>query len=219
MPKISVVIPAHNEANYIKDTLYSIKEQTWFAKLDVIVICDTCIDDTFRIVKEFDFLPLQSDVKKVAASRNLGANLTQTDILVFNDADTIMGENYLESVNKAVREGYDYGAVQCVTDSQNLATRIATNLINAACKSRQYFSGNFFIKKDLFNSVGGFDTSLTENVDLDLADRVRNNGSFIFLEDTYVIPSTRRFERNGPTRELMKLVGGSMLYMMKQSKV
>jgi len=219
MPKISVVIPAHNEASYIKDTLDSIKKQTRPAN-EIVVVCDSCADNTASIVKEHEYLPIPSIARNTGANRNIGAGFTQGDILVFNDADAIMAENYLESVEDAVRHGYNYGCAQYNTNNQDLATRLTIHLMNAACKFREYVNGNFFIEKKLFQMINGFDVSLTSDEETDLADRVRGHGTYVYLKNTFLIPSTRKFDKSVPNRELMnreliKLLGGSRLYMAR----
>ena len=51
-PKISIIIPAHNEENYIKKTLHSIKQQT-YQNYEAIVVSNGCTDKTEEIVNKF----------------------------------------------------------------------------------------------------------------------------------------------------------------------
>ena len=43
--KFSIIIPAHNAADHIRNALESVAEQT-FEDYEVIVVCDSCTDDT-----------------------------------------------------------------------------------------------------------------------------------------------------------------------------
>ena len=50
-PKISVIIPAHNEENYIKKSLHSLKSQT-YQNFETIVVCNGCTDNTEELVRK-----------------------------------------------------------------------------------------------------------------------------------------------------------------------
>ena len=50
--RISIVIPAHNEAIFLQDCLDSFVGQTYLPN-EVIVVDDNSSDDTFKIAKEY----------------------------------------------------------------------------------------------------------------------------------------------------------------------
>ena len=50
-PKISIIIPAHNEENYIRKTLHSIKNQT-YQIYETVVVANGCTDGTEDLVKK-----------------------------------------------------------------------------------------------------------------------------------------------------------------------
>ena len=50
-PKISVIIPAHNEEKYIEKTLESLTKQD-FADFETIVVANGCTDKTEEKVKK-----------------------------------------------------------------------------------------------------------------------------------------------------------------------
>jgi len=50
--RISIVIPAHNEAIFLQDCLDSFAGQTYLPN-EVIVVDDNSSDDTFKIAKEY----------------------------------------------------------------------------------------------------------------------------------------------------------------------
>ena len=51
MPFFSVIIPAHNSAEYIRKGLDSIKEQS-FTDYELIVVCDACTDKTVHVARD-----------------------------------------------------------------------------------------------------------------------------------------------------------------------
>lgn len=50
--RISIVIPAHNEAAFLKDCLDSFVAQTYLPN-EIIVVDDNSSDDTFKIVQSY----------------------------------------------------------------------------------------------------------------------------------------------------------------------
>ncbi len=97
-PVVSVVIPTLNEGKYIKQTLESIKNQT-YKKIEIIVCDSYSKDNTVKIAKKYTNKVI---VKKtnVSEARNLGAEQAKGNILVFVDADTILTRTWIEDVLK-----------------------------------------------------------------------------------------------------------------------
>ena len=48
----SIIIPAHNAAEYIRKGLDSIKSQS-YKDYELIVVCDACTDNTEAIAREY----------------------------------------------------------------------------------------------------------------------------------------------------------------------
>lgn len=90
--KVSVIIPCHNAASYIGETLQSVRRQTW-SNLEVIVIDDGSQDDSARIVEAFEgldpILVRQSNRGQTAAF-NVGLAHATGDYIQFLDADDLI---------------------------------------------------------------------------------------------------------------------------------
>lgn len=191
---ISVIIPAHNEDKYIKDVLDSIKKNSYVFEL--IVVCDSCIDDTKQVSSFYTNLVFDVDFQNVSKSRNFGAQKSSGDILIFLDADTLISDNYFEEVIKAISD-YDYGCARHVNESNSIVSKYI------AWQSNSYFKkgnigGNLFIKRDFFNKVSGFNENMKRGEDTDLGERLKKVGAkYCFLEKCYIIPSERRYKSNG----------------------
>ena len=103
---MSIIIPAHNEENYLESTIKSIKQNK--GNYELIIVCDNCIDKTFEIAKKYTKKVYRVNFKNISKTRNYGVKKSIGEILVFNDADTIISKNYLEQISKAMKN-YDYG--------------------------------------------------------------------------------------------------------------
>ncbi len=109
--KYYIVIPAHNEADFISLTLNSIVHQTILPN-QVVVVNDNSTDNTAEIIKEYSkkhsFIHLinnQSDSNHLPGSKVINAFYkgfntldSEYDFIVKLDADIILPNNYFETV-------------------------------------------------------------------------------------------------------------------------
>lgn len=119
--QISIVIPAHNEAAYLKDCLDSFVAQT-HPPHEVIVVDDNSSDDTFEIASNFaqhyDWIKVlqRKSVdehipgKKVVDTFNFGLqHASNYDLIGKFDADIILPSNYFESMVNQFQANWKLG--------------------------------------------------------------------------------------------------------------
>lgn len=85
-PFFSVIVPAHNSAKYIRRLLDSIKAQT-FLGYELIVVCDSCTDDTALIASEYTDSVYQVEYGRDGLTRNAGLNAATGKWVLFADDD------------------------------------------------------------------------------------------------------------------------------------
>lgn len=115
---ISVIVPAYNVEEYIKECLDSIKNQT-YKKLEIIVINDSSTDKTSEAIlkqKEFDsriqYIELKENIG-LSAVRNLGIKLSHGEYLSFVDSDDLLDCNFYKILLKIMNKNPDIDIVQC----------------------------------------------------------------------------------------------------------
>ena len=84
--KFSIIIPAYNSAKFIRNALNSIKGQT-FKDYELIVVCDSCTDDTEAIAKEYGARTARVHFHQDGQTRNAGLDMAQGDWVLFMDDD------------------------------------------------------------------------------------------------------------------------------------
>jgi glycosyltransferase involved in cell wall biosynthesis len=97
-PLVSVIIPAHNAAPWIRESVGSAIGQTHEA-LEVIVVDDGSADDTAIILAEFTHPRLNVVTQSrhgAAAARNTGLSVSKGQFIQFLDADDTLSSSKIE---------------------------------------------------------------------------------------------------------------------------
>lgn len=213
MPKISVIVPAYNEQDYIEAALISLRNQT-YPNYEIVVVSNGSTDRTLEIARAFTSHVYELRQKGVARARNFGAKKATGLILVFLDADTTTPPDLLEKVYSAIKEGYVGGKTKVLPAEEGFywdLFRVADNLLDEWLFYKFGIPNIFsytpfvFCKKEYFEEVGGFPEGLVATEEIQLLKRLRKRGRIKFIKSSYVTPSSRRAEKQG------KLYGGFLL--------
>ena len=97
--RISIVIPAYNEESYIEETLRAIKNQICNFSYEIIVVDGQSTDKTISVAKNYAEV-FKSPQRSRVFQLNYGASKTSGDLILFLDADTLIGPYFLHKVNK-----------------------------------------------------------------------------------------------------------------------
>ena len=99
MTKVSIIIPAFNEEEYIANCLIAIQNQD-FEDYEVIVVDNGSTDKTKDVVSLFRKVRFveQKAERGAGASKNYGADIANGQILLFIDADEVIGDGFIEQM-------------------------------------------------------------------------------------------------------------------------
>ena len=98
--KMSVVIPAYNEENYISQCIESLKKQRCNFDFEIIVVDNNSTDNTIKKISNLDVKIFKESKQGVGAARNKGTSEVVGEIIVHLDADSRASENYLQAVKE-----------------------------------------------------------------------------------------------------------------------
>ena len=97
--KVSVIIPAYNEQEYIGRCLASLQRQDVPAD-EIIVVDNNCTDATADIAACFEVLVVREYKQGLIEARNKGFQVATSDILARCDADTIVRTDWIKRIKK-----------------------------------------------------------------------------------------------------------------------
>lgn len=184
-PLVSVVVPVHNGAHWLLETLDSLFAQT-MTNFEVVLVDDASTDSLQEVVKEYPdeclrVLHLASNVG-VSAARNHGIHHAQGEFIAFCDADDVCLPERLEKQTSFMRANPDIdfcgSSFQCF-DTQD--HEVVTNPQTDAQIRKALMRGNCFglstvmVKTSVLKQYG-FDVSRSFAEDYDLWTRLVSSG-------------------------------------------
>lgn len=174
-PKFSVIMPLYNKAPYVRKALESIMAQT-FTDFELIVVDDGSSDNSATICEDFIKEASQTihntlDIihqpnSGVAAARNNGVAASHGEFLCFLDADDWWEPNYLEEMDRLIREYPDAGLyamnyVYYKPGKTHVALKLERGYINYPeaylhSKAMPVWTGAACMPRKVFDEMGGF---------------------------------------------------------------
>lgn len=204
----SFVIPAHNEAKYIERTITALMDLTYPTdRFEVIVVENGSSDDTHAIAQRL--ATTHHNVRVITSkpgasrARNAGADVTdeQSQWIVFLDADTVIGQTFLEELHSFLSAPQRSRSV--------IGTTEILPLDNHSRKARWWFKlydwGHWathtsysiqICRTDIAHKIA-YDEHLSLAEDLKFIQDARRYGRFFFFPTKTVFTSTRRFDHMG----------------------
>jgi len=212
LPFVSVVIPAHNEEEYLPLCLESIRRQDYAGGYEIIVVDNASTDDTAEIALAWGARVVSENRTSPACARQRGVEAATGEIIAFIDADTQAPAHWLSAVvSRFVREPetvvisgpyayFDAGRIARIASyAGNFINIITDHLFRRAFgKGGAVWGCNFAVRRSALLEVGGFDTSIRfygEEYELSL--RLRRAGKAGIIPRLFVLTSARRLKRLG----------------------
>ena len=201
MTELSVIIPTFNEGKYLGKLLNSILIQD-YKDYEIIISDNNSTDSTLRIAKNYNCKIV--DGGRPAKARNNGAKFAQGKYLLFIDADAVLSENCLGMALKLFKErNLDVAGARYVPYDGNAIDDIfhfiSLTVVFILFPFMPHINGGFFLcTKEIFDKVGGFDTSVRVGEDHAFARKAKKLGAKLsILKQIIVYLSVRRFKAEG----------------------
>jgi GT2 family glycosyltransferase len=167
----------------IANCITSILDQT-FNSFEIVIIDDFSCDNTRMIIEGFDDKQIRYFRNEkwlgISKSRNSGIKFARGEYIFFTDGDCTVSKNWIE-------EGFRYlknpeyvgveGTIYYV--SENYEPTFSDHVMDNR-SGGHFMTGNMAYKKNIVETVGGFDEKLTYLEDRDIALKIMKKGKICF---------------------------------------
>jgi len=193
LPLVSVITPSYNQGHFIRETIQSVLTQD-YPNLEHIVVDGGSTDGTLPILREF----AQSDPRFRFVSEpdrgqshaiNKGLALAQGEIIGWLNSDDTYQPGAIRKAVDAFRRqpgcAVVHGKCLMIDEKSKAISALHVTPVNF----RKLFEGCFvcqpaaFIRKSVFQQMGGVDESLNFCMDYDLWIRISKQHSFCYLDE------------------------------------
>jgi len=198
-PKVSVVIPTYNSAQFIVETLESVFAQT-YKDYEVIVVDDGSTDNTREVLKPYmsKIRYIYKENGGVASARNVGIKNARGEYIAFLDSDDLWLPEKLEKQMEYFKSNPDVVLVfsDCILfgDKELIRKKNTKRIYSYKYKGDMFLhllQENFIptltviAKKECFDEVGYFDTdeSLISSEDYDMWLRIARSFKIGYIEE------------------------------------
>jgi rSAM/selenodomain-associated transferase 2 len=202
---ISVVIPAHNEAKVLPQTLRNLALQE--GNFEIIVADGGSSDGTREVARAWPSVQLTSAPKGRASQMNAGARLATGEWLLFLHADTALPPGALRRLDGVdPKSAFQAGGFRQRFTGTHWQLRVISWLHNTRCRFTHVFYGDqaMFVQRALFWRLGGFpERPMLE--DVLFSEKLRQVTRPKLLAE-YVLTDSRKFEQHGIARSFGRVL-------------
>lgn len=186
---ISVIIPVYNGESTLPDTIASLQKQT-YPHWEAVVVDDGSSDQTSvvatQLAQQDSRIRVISQANQgVSGARNTGIRAARYDWLLFLDADDMIAPVLLERFTEQLIANPDLDLIYCgwaytTPDGNRLPAEYwhsPLNLFSVSASCCPFAIHCCLVRRNLVESIGGFDTTLKTCEDWDLWQRVTRSTS------------------------------------------
>jgi glycosyltransferase involved in cell wall biosynthesis len=215
--KISVVIPVHNEEEYITKCLNGLKRQLVLPD-EIIIVDNNCTDRTVEIVKKFsqgkNALPIRvvKETKQgITPARNKGFNSAKYELIARCDADTVPRKDWIKKIKEHFEnEDIDAlggpGVYREVPFNHEAIWKFYMSLIKVVLRHYPLTGFNTIITKDMWNRIKDelCVDDITMHEDIDLAIHIFRAEGVVKYDKSLIVYTSGRRIMNRPRSFFME---------------
>ncbi len=175
---ISIIIPVKNGTNYLKEAIDGIKKQDM--NVEIIVVDDGSTDNTFELAKSLGCNVIRNAKSEgPVKAKNKALTVSNGQYVMFHDHDDVMNSGSLKVMYDVLEADDTISAVMCkvkdfispeIPDEEKQRTSV---------KPEPYyglFTGAVLMRKEIFDTIGPFDESVTAGEIIDWQTKMDRNG-------------------------------------------
>lgn len=192
---ISVLIPAHNEEEYIGKCIASVLSTGWPREhLEILVIDNCSVDSTAKQARGAGAEVLHAPKGRIGAVRNIGLAAAKGQFVAYVDGDCEVPSTWLHSAVGLLESQASIGAVGGPCLSPAHGTWVERSLAPSAVGPgfvrpvKAIATSSFIARTALLREAGGFDESLISGEDDDMSNRILSRGlGLVSASDCHIV--------------------------------
>jgi rSAM/selenodomain-associated transferase 2 len=192
---ISVIIPTYNEVASVGNLINYLKENSGGASIEIIVSDGGSLDKTCAVAGDAGALVFTSPRKGRAAQMNFGVSKASGDILYFIHADCIPPASFVADITKALEDKFELGRYHTQFMSNSFLLKLNAYFTRFDIFLCYGGDQTFFITRQLFTKLNGFDETKLIMEDYDITERARKMGRYKIMQKP-VLVSARKYDNN-----------------------
>jgi glycosyltransferase involved in cell wall biosynthesis len=212
-PYLSIIIPCLNEEHFLPKLLDDLNKQSPI-NFEVIIIDGNSEDKTVQVAQKFKAkYPLHvfsTKTRNVSYQRNLGAEKSHGEVLVFFDADTRIPKQYLYQISHAFQKKHPHFLTTYIkVTSTKPSEKLFAVLSNSIFEIGKVFQTPFCygamqaVKRGAFFDIGGYDIKTKFSEDTQLFLKLNEyKYKYLLLKKPCYDYSLRRLEKEGIVKQL-----------------
>jgi len=206
-PRISLVVPAYNEAQSLPALFESIdvaraRYAGGAAGIEVVVADNASTDSTAALARAAGCRVVHVAKRSIAAARNGGAAAARGRVVAFVDADSRIHPDTFDAIDRTLTDRAVVGVTGVRMSRSSLGIRVSTSVIDAISRINRVGTGVVFCRRADWVAVGGYDESRLFGEDLQFLVALKRLGRargqrFARARNAVAISSARKFDRHG----------------------
>jgi glycosyltransferase involved in cell wall biosynthesis len=175
-PLVSIIVPTYNSERTLERCLDSIRNQT-YKNIELIVVDNGSTDRTAEIAHRYGAKVHVLTGEERSKQTNYGVKMAQGRYVYQVGSDFVLDPTIVEeATRKCEDEGYDGVSTFCASDPTISFWAKVRKLEKDCYKDDLMYTGPGFLRKHVFEAVGGFRENLIAAEDYDLNNRVKKAG-------------------------------------------
>ncbi|MEO8698235.1 MAG: glycosyltransferase [Acidimicrobiales bacterium] len=202
-PAVSVVVPTHNRAPKLARVLEALAEvECPIGGFEVIVVDDGSVDDTAAVVAaaSLPVVLIRQANAGAASARNRGWRAGRAPVIAFLDDDCVPSRTWLIDLVNASEADAAIGAVGGAIVPLEPGTRatfvqldrLVAHGADGEREVRYLVTANMIVRREVLESLDGFDERFPVGEDTDFGARVRASGRKLAVIDGGVVAHDHR---------------------------
>jgi glycosyltransferase involved in cell wall biosynthesis len=211
-PLVSIIMPAYNRSDYISEAIESVLIQN-YPKFELVIVDDGSTDNTKEIIHSYKDERIRYFYKEnggPSSARNYALQKARAEYIIPLDSDDMIAPNYILSHLQHLSNHPDADLIYCddqLIDEASRPIRVMEHREYSDRKEhiRDMFRAGHsvipfrtFIKRTVFEKIGGYDEGLMIGEDFDLMRRFVKAGlKMVHLNETLYM---RRMQTGSQSR-------------------